>query len=165
MIVQVRIDDRLIHGQVALMWSKFLDTRGIIVANDAAARSEAVSSTLKMSCPSSQRLLVKTVDDAVRAINDPRGKGMRIFVLTNCVRDALELVRRCPGEIGEVNMANVGRFDGAKANEKTKVITGVELTKPEVEAARELCLTGVDVYHQTTPNDFKTDVSDIIGRL
>ena len=36
MIVQVRVDDRLIHGQVALVWSKELNTKHIIVANDAA---------------------------------------------------------------------------------------------------------------------------------
>ena len=37
MIVQLRIDDRLIHGQVALVWSKELGTPGILVANDQAA--------------------------------------------------------------------------------------------------------------------------------
>ena len=27
MVIQIRIDDRLIHGQVALLWTKALDTK------------------------------------------------------------------------------------------------------------------------------------------
>jgi PTS system mannose-specific IIB component len=158
MIVQIRIDDRLIHGQVALMWSKALDTKGIIVANDAAAEDETISATLKMACPSSQHLLVKGIEESKRVINDPRSKGMRILVLTNCVADALTLVEGCPGQITEINMANVGRFNGAAAAEKTKVATSVELTSDELKAARDLCDTDVHVYHQVTPNDAKTDI-------
>ena len=51
MIVQIRVDDRLIHGQVALVWSKELSTPGIIVADDDAANKETVKMTLKMACP------------------------------------------------------------------------------------------------------------------
>ena len=38
MITQIRVDDRLIHGQVAVVWTKELNTPLIIVANDAAAQ-------------------------------------------------------------------------------------------------------------------------------
>lgn len=46
MIVQIRVDDRLIHGQVALMWGKELNTKGILVANDHAAGDETQATTL-----------------------------------------------------------------------------------------------------------------------
>lgn len=155
MIEQLRLDDRLIHGQVALMWSKALNTRGIIVANDGAAKDKMVASTLKMACPSSQHLLIKSVNDAEEVINDSRSKAMPIFVLTNCVKDALALVESCSGMIKEVNIANVGRFVNS---EKTRVMPNVELTPEEVEAARELCKRGIPVFHQVTPNDAKTGV-------
>lgn len=72
MIVQLRVDDRLVHGQVTLMWGKELSTKGILVANDAAAQNETQSSTLKMACPSGQKLLIRTIDDAIKIANDPR---------------------------------------------------------------------------------------------
>ncbi|SEH43618.1 MULTISPECIES: PTS system mannose/fructose/N-acetylgalactosamine-transporter subunit IIB [Atopobiaceae] len=162
MIKQLRVDDRLIHGQVALMWSKALGTKGIVVANDKAATSGMVSATLKMACPSSQRLLIKSVDDAIRIAIDPRGKDMPIFMLVDCVADALAVVRACPGVIGEVNVANVGRF---VAGEKTSVLTSVELTEAEVAAARELCDCGVPVFHQVTPNDARSDVAEALYQL
>ncbi len=67
MVIQIRIDDRLIHGQVALLWTKELNTKGVIVANDNAASNEAVKATLKMACPKTQKLLVKTVEDAAQS--------------------------------------------------------------------------------------------------
>ena len=162
MIVQLRVDDRLIHGQVALMWSKALGTKGIVVANDKAAESEMVSATLKMACPASQRLLIKSVDDAIRIAADPRGRDMPIFMLVDCVADALKVVTACPDAIREVNVANVGRF---VSGEKSSVLTSVELTDAEVAAARELCDCGLPVFHQVTPNDAKASVADALCQL
>ena len=36
-ITALRVDDRLIHGQVAMTWTKQLAVQGIVVANDEAA--------------------------------------------------------------------------------------------------------------------------------
>lgn len=165
MVIQIRIDDRLIHGQVALLWTKELNTKGVIVANDNAASNEAVKATLKMACPKTQKLLVKTVEDAARIINDPRGKEMRIFVLTNCVADALSLVRNCPGEIEGVNFANVGRFDGSDNNTKTNVVTSVALNPSELQAARELVAEGVPAFHQIAPEDPRVSIPGALAKL
>ena len=110
MIIQLRIDDRLIHGQVALVWSKELGTPGILVANDQAAVNNTVKMTLKMACPPGIKLIVKSVDDAVGIIQDPRAEKMRIFALTRNVKDALKLVKSCKENICEVNLANAGKF-------------------------------------------------------
>ena len=45
MIIQIRIDDRLIHGQVAMVWARELNTTGILVANDNAEQSDMVKMT------------------------------------------------------------------------------------------------------------------------
>lgn len=52
MISMMRIDDRLIHGQVAVMWSKELGISRIIVASDVIAKNEIQVSALKMAAPS-----------------------------------------------------------------------------------------------------------------
>ena len=92
MIVQIRVDDRLIHGQVALLWGKELNTRGILVANDHAAEDATQAATLKMACPAGQKLLIRSVEDAIKVASDPRGKDMRIFGLVDKVSDALKIV-------------------------------------------------------------------------
>lgn len=119
MIIQLRIDDRLIHGQVALVWSKELGTPGILVANDQAAVNNTVKMTLKMACPPGIKLIVKSVDGAVGVIQDPRAEKMRIFALTRNVKDALKLVKSCKENICEVNLANAGKFDSDMGKKST----------------------------------------------
>lgn len=57
MIAQIRVDDRLIHGQVALVWTKELNTNRIIVANKHAVESDALRMTLQMGTPAGQEAL------------------------------------------------------------------------------------------------------------
>ena len=67
MIAMMRVDDRLIHGQVAVMWSKNLQVDRILVANDQIAEQQSVKSvnleylTPKKSCQKS--LFSKRIDD------------------------------------------------------------------------------------------------------
>lgn len=162
MIVQVRVDGRLIHGQVALVWSKELNTKHIIVANDAAVESDALRMTLQMATPAGQKLLVKTVEDAIRLAKDPRGKDMRIFALTNCVKDVLDLVKGAPGCIAEVNVANVGRFDKSDPASKVQLNGTIMVNPDELAAAKELCEQGIPVFHQLIPEHGKTPIADLI---
>ena len=152
MIVQVRVDDRLIHGQVALVWTKELNTTRIIVANKHAVESDA----LRM------KLLVKDVPDACRIANDSRADSMRIFALTNCVRDVLELVKGAPGKIEGVNVANVGRFDKSDPDSKVSLNSTIMLNPDELEAAKELCEQGIPVFHQLIPSNPKTPLKSLI---
>jgi fructoselysine and glucoselysine-specific PTS system IIB component len=165
MIIQLRIDDRLLHGQVAMIWGKELRTKGIVIANDNAAKNEAASVALKMACPSDQKLLIKSVEDAKRVINDPRGSGMRILGIVSCARDALRLVDGCPGAIQEVNLANAGRFDGVPMDQKKKVTASVFLSEDEITAARELAGRNLPTFCQVAPNEAKADLSKLMAEL
>lgn len=53
MIKMLRIDDRLIHGQIAVVWSKELGVDRIVVANDKVAVNDVQKATLKMAAPAS----------------------------------------------------------------------------------------------------------------
>lgn len=165
MIVQVRVDDRLIHGQVALMWGKELNTKGILVANDHAAQDSTQAATLKMACPAGQKLLIRSVEDAIKVAADPRGKDMRIFGLVDKISDALKLVEGAPGCVGVVNVANTGRFDRSDDAAKITLVTNVILNPDEVEAAKKLVATGVPVIHQVGVTDAKTDVASLLAKL
>lgn len=166
MIVQIRVDDRLIHGQVALLWGKELNTKGIIVANDHAAQDATQAATLKMACPQGQRLLIRSVDDAIKVADDPRGASMRIFMLTQTVADAYRVASEtAKGVVQAVNIANVGRFDRSDDAAKTLLTTGVNLNPEDLEAARKLCELDIPVIHQVGTTDAKTKVSDLLAKI
>lgn len=85
-ITALRVDDRLIHGQVAMTWTKQLAVQGIVVANDEAANDNTQKMALKMAVPGGIKSLIKPVDEAIRILNNPKASKMRILVLTRTVK-------------------------------------------------------------------------------
>ena len=92
MIKLFRIDERLIHGQIAIKWSRHTGVDHIVVANDSAAKSDIIKKSLMMAAPSGIKTAIKTVDDSIKLLNDPRCEGLKILVLVNCPSDALKVV-------------------------------------------------------------------------
>lgn len=162
MIESIRVDDRLIHGQVALVWSKEFDISRIVVANDAAAANEVQQMTLKMATPSGIKLLIKDVQASIKVFNNPKAKNVRMFVLTNCIKDALEIVKQCP-DIKSVNVANVGRFD--KTPEKLQLNSCLLLNKDEVACLEELVKYELPVYHQVIPSSAQTPMKKMLNKV
>lgn len=163
-ITALRVDDRLIHGQVAMTWTKQLRVQGIVVANDDAANDNTQKMALKMAVPAGIKVLIKPVDDAIRVLNDPRASRMRILVLTRTIRDALR-VRRQVGEIGFLNVGNTGRFDGIDVSEKKLLSPTIMLTDAEVEALKELVSIDPKTCMQQVPNDEQKLVKDVLDKL
>ena len=162
MVIQVRVDDRLIHGQVALVWTKELRTSGIIVANDGAPGNDVLRMTLQMATPTGQKLLVKTIADSARIINDERGREKRIFALTNSVRDVLRLVKACPGNIHSVNIANAGRFDNSDPAGKVRLCSTILVNPDELAAAKELVTLGIPVFNQVIPENRQVPIQELL---
>ena len=72
MIKMLRIDDRLLHGQVVFMWTKQLNIKGIIVANDELVQDPIQSLAMKLAVPEQIKLLIKSVEEASRLGNSGR---------------------------------------------------------------------------------------------
>ena len=163
-IAALRVDDRLIHGQVAMTWTRQLKVDGIVVANDDAAADNTQKMALKMAVPAGIKSLIKPVDEAIRVLNDPRAAKMRILVLTRTVKDALR-VRKQVGEIEFLNIGNTGRFDGIDASEKQLLSPTIMLTDEEVQNLRELVKIDPKTCMQQVPNDEQKLVKDVIDKL
>ncbi len=152
MIVEIRVDDRLIHGQVALVWTKKLNAKAIVVANDHASKDNIQQMTLKMATPENVKLAIKSMQDAVQLINNPKAKDMRIFVLVNSICDALFLSENID-DIERINIANVGRFDGVDEAEKSKLSSTILISKSEQVALEQLLASNRKVVHQIVPDN------------
>ena len=163
-IAALRVDDRLIHGQVAMTWTKQLKVNGIVVANDDAASDNTQKMALKMAVPTGIKVLIKPVQEAIRVLNDPRAERMRILVLTRNVRDALA-VRKQVGEIEFLNIGNTGRFDGIDVSEKKLLSPTIMLTEEEIRNLKELVAMDPKTCMQQVPNDERKLVKDVINTL
>ena len=163
-ITALRVDDRLIHGQVAMTWTKQLAVQEIVVANDEAANDNTQKMALKMAVPGGIKSLIKPVDEAIRILNNPKASKMRILVLTRTVKDALK-VRQSVGEIGFLNVGNTGRFDGIDVSEKLVLTPTIMLTKTEQQALKDLVALDPKTCMQQVPNDEQKLVKDVLDKL
>ncbi|MDO4680007.1 MAG: PTS sugar transporter subunit IIB [Aerococcus sp.] len=165
MITQIRVDDRLIHGQVAVVWTKELNAPLLVVANDEAANNEITQMTLKMAVPAGSKLLIRSVEDAIRVFKDPRGQDKRMFVIVNSVVDANRLAQAL-ANIDTVNIANCGRFDNSDPKSKVMLFPSVQLNPTELEAARELAaLERVKTYNQVLPSNKQYDLKTALEEI
>lgn len=150
-IVNTRIDERLIHGQVAGIWSTSLDTQRIIVANDAAANDPLQKSSLRMATPSAMRLSVLPVVKVAQNIKAGKYGRQRIFLLFKNPTDVLAYLE-AGGQLSTVNVGNMSHKKDAR--EVTKSIRVL----PEEETVFEtIASKGVKLTAQLVPNDTAID--------
>ncbi len=64
-IVNTRIDERLVHGQIVAFWTNRLNASRIMVIDDTAASNDIQKAALKMACPAGTKLSILRVERAV----------------------------------------------------------------------------------------------------
>ncbi|ENZ30682.1 MULTISPECIES: PTS system mannose/fructose/N-acetylgalactosamine-transporter subunit IIB [Clostridium] len=153
-ITHIRIDDRLIHGQVATMWTNELGATRIMVINDEVANNDMQKSLLRMAAPPNVSTSIITKETAVKNISDGKYKGQKVFIVVKSPLDILYLLNNGL-DIKEINVGNMS----AKSN--TEVIkTTISVTKEEKEAFKELIERGVEVTAIMTPGAPKVYLKD-----
>lgn len=149
MIKLVRLDYRLLHGQVVFSWTTTIGAQRIIVVDDEAANDELKSTALKLSKPNGVRLNIFTLEKTlakmpkVETLNE---NIMMIFGNTATLRAFCESYPR----IKEINYGGVANKAGA-----TQIDDAVFLLPSEIEDTRKLLEMGIKIYSQQTPSTKK----------
>ena len=72
MIQLIRVDDRLLHGQVAYSWKAKLQYDAIVLVSDEASKDDLRKATLKMCCPPGVKLATRSVEEGANLLNNPK---------------------------------------------------------------------------------------------
>lgn len=162
MISMIRIDDRLIHGQVAVMWSKQLGISRILIASDKIAANDMQVNALKIAAPAGIKAFVLPIQKAADLINDPRTASMKILVLSNNPKDIYEVLQKI-NEKPLLNLANYGRIGGGPLSEKRKLTETVYVTNEDKEIFNKIFDMGYDFEYQPLPSDAKQSLKELLG--
>jgi len=156
MIKLIRIDDRLVHGQVAYAWTGTLDANVILVANDTVAKDEFQKMTLKLATPAGVELICMSVDESITYLNGEPSNNKNVFVLVNNSSDALALAR----DVKEAKKINIG---GMRMSEGKKMRTSaVALDDEDIANFREILNTGVELEIRQVPSEKIKRLEDIV---
>lgn len=148
----LRIDSRLIHGQVANNWVNDIAPKTLIAASDAAAKDTLRKTLLLQVGPASVRTNVLTVERTVRVYWNPDYAGMRTMIVVESPMDALRLLREGV-RVKEVNVGGVTYRKGM-----TQVSEAVSVDDEHVAAYRAIHELGVPLILQQVPSSSRQDM-------
>jgi fructoselysine/glucoselysine PTS system EIIB component len=149
MIKLTRIDDRLVHGQVAFTWVSSLGVDCLVVANDKVAKDDFQKMALGLAKPPTVKLLILTIQDSIAFLNDIKSKNLKILLLVNCVNDANTLSDKV-AEIHSINFGGIRTRDGAKLISKA-----IAVTEDDISVIRKMLEKGIELEIRQVPTDKK----------
>ena len=141
----LRVDDRLVHGQVVTAWLKQLKAKVIIAVDNTAASNTIISKALKMATPKGVELVIVSVEEGPKVLTNYAESD--VMVITKTLVTAKAMIEANPDYQWTVNVGNVGMAPGRKKYAQT-----VHLDDENYAAVTALkSMNNVEIYMQTVP--------------
>lgn len=158
-IKHIRIDGRLIHGQVVTKWIFVTKVDRIIVVDNDVLSNPIEKNALKMSTPSNVKLSILGAESAARNINAGKYVGQRVMILVK-VPKYLRMLAEQGLDMDKINVGNISQREGC-----TQVRPSVFLKEDDINDIEDLLSRGIKVTAQMVPADTEEDMKDIIEKL
>jgi PTS system mannose-specific IIB component len=153
----VRIDDRLIHGQVVAGWLRALGAQRIVIVDDATARDEFLREVLTLAAP--QGVPVEVYDVAAGAARciELAATPEPVIVLARSPRTILGL-RQAGVPIQVVDLGGMGAGPGRRRIHKT-----ISVSPDEIRELREIERLGTRVEIQIVVDDRPISLASVVS--
>ena len=155
-LAHVRIDSRLLHGQVATNWARSVGCNRIIVVSDAVAHDDLRKSLIVEAAPPGVKANVTTIDKFAECYHDPRFGGVKALVLFENPEDALATFNK-DVPIKHINIGSLAHSAG-----KTMLTQAIAAGPEDAKAILELSKDGVTFDTQKVPTDGSEDILKLI---
>ena len=153
-ILLTRIDNRLVHGQVATQWCGSIGANLILVANDKVEKDTLRQGLMDMAAPSYASMRYWSLEKTINNIHKAADRQL-IFIVCETPEDVLKLVEGGV-PIKKVNIGNMHMAEG-----KRQVAGSVAVDDKDVEAFKKLRELGVELEIRRVPSE----PSDSIEKL
>ena len=154
-----RIDDRLIHGQVATRWTKETNVTRIIVVSDEVAADTVRKTLLTQVAPPGVTAHVVDVAKMIRVYNNPKYAGDRVMLLFTNPTDVERIVE------GGVKITSVNIGGMAFRQGKTQVNNAISVDEKDIEAFKKLNERGIELEARKVSTDQKLKMMDLIAKV
>lgn len=159
-IALVRVDNRLVHGQILEAWVPFIKAKCIMVVDDNSASDFFCETVIRMAVPSDIEVNICSVEDFAENFIFAQGSGKRTIVLFSSIADALR-AHESGFRFDKLNIGNIH-------HEEYKVCCApsVFLCETEVhDIIRLLEEKGVSVELKRVPREKAVDIKDALKEL
>jgi D-glucosaminate-specific PTS system IIB component len=154
----VRIDSRLIHGQVITKWLKKCGANRIIIIDDALAGDSFMSQIAIMAAPKGITVDVYTKDQAIEEYQKDRlGKGKLLILFKDIPTSYNTIKKGLP--IKYIQLGGVASAPGKKS-----VFRAISLDDQDVQCLKEMKEQGVEIAVHIIPEESKVEVGKILKK-
>lgn len=157
-IVAVRIDDRLIHGQIVQGWLKNIDIDKIVVASDTVVSDSMQVMLMSMAVPSNVEFEIKKVDDVADAIISGDYDQKKVMVLVSNPKDIVEMMEK-GAVIKSVNVGGMHFVHGKK-----QLLCNLSIDDEDVKNLYTIHLKGAELEGRVLPLDERVNIVPIIEK-
>lgn len=158
-IVETRIDDRLIHGQVSSFWVPHFHVQRLLIIDDFVAVDENRKAVLRFGCPPQCKLSIFDAAKAAEKLSRHIDQGVNVMIVTTGPQPLLKMI-----ELGyPVSSITAGNMSRRPASQQ---LTGlVYVTAEELDALVALLDKGVAISYQPTPTSRRENLATAITDL
>lgn len=156
-LVLVRIDDRLIHGQIATQWLKSTHANKVLIIDDALPGNALQVRILKAAAPAGIKVIIKNTEEGIAYCKkDPR-EGEKILVLVK-VPEVIEAMIDGGIPLPTVILGGMGIREGRERLNKN-----ISASDAEIECMRRIVSKGTEILYQLVPSDMPLNFKSVLS--
>jgi mannose/fructose/N-acetylgalactosamine-specific phosphotransferase system component IIB len=158
-IALVRVDNRLVHGQILEAWIPYLKASCIAVVDDQVASDFFQETVIRMAVPREVQVIISGLKEFAEAYSFTQGHGKKTIILFSTVTAALA-VHRLGFRFTKLNIGNV-------YNENCRLCCtpSVLLSDTDVNDIKSLHAEGVQIELRRVPKEKPLDFYDVVQKL
>lgn len=158
-IIAARIDGRLIHGQVANLWTTKLNISRIMVVDDEIVDSSLEKTALKLATPAGVKLSILTVEKAANNILAGKYDSQRLMIVARKPDRFFGLIERGV-VIPELNVGNM-----SQSSETRSVTRSINVVSDDIKDFDAINAKGTKLIAQMVPGDTPVDFLSLLEKV
>lgn len=156
----VRIDDRLIHGQIVTAWGLTLGIQRIIAIDDKLASNPTLKSIMMMGIPKDLNGQIVTAEEAKQMLQDGSDKTTLLITRQCCnLTPVMDLIKNAE----HINLGNCSKQEGTVKTISSGAGCTLSLTQKDVDALNKAHELGIEVFSQRVPTEKYHSWDEMMG--
>jgi len=158
-IVLVRVDSRLVHGQILEAWIPYTKAEALLVVDDEVEKNLIKRSVMEMAVPSCIEIDFNSIQDAVQRYKNGGFPKKRLIVLFSSVQDA-KAAYDAGFRFDCLNLGNMHFCEG-----KVQVSPNLCVGLTDTAKIERLSEEGVSIDTRSVPGERKLELKNILKKV
>ncbi|KRL14432.1 PTS sugar transporter subunit IIB [Schleiferilactobacillus perolens] len=158
MIKMIRVDYRLLHGQVAFSWTQAIGADALLLVSDTVKDDPLRMQSLLLAKPEGTKVVVKNTEEAIQALTSGVTDKYKLFIICETLSIAEQIAKAV--EMKQINVGNIAYGEG-----KVQVSKSVFLNHQDAELLKKMVNEGYDLYIQMVPSEVKISAAKVLKEV